>query len=463
MLIFSLCLPAFLITFFLVFFQISGIHVFFGDQQGVLSVLSGIVQGLSAVVAIVFSVVTLAIQLTIGKYVSKAAKYLIFSPSNLMILSLFVYTIICSLLAMWIMWIALVDTVILMSILCIFLLVPFFLRVPGFLNPLTILKNLRIEILDSCDRKDDKEIKRKVEFLFHIITNSYITGELESSLEGIETIELLVEREGFVYPIDQGGLENREPQFLDFVQLSLRRLCLYLLETDSGLVPRLLETYGVIVRKVLSSPYADLLNLGNKLSVSLWEVCNASIPRGMDRESYNMDVARNIALKSYDLTCDIYEGIAIKEHPVAYEVLERLQKVVVSCGRIDVPIGIILPRSNSTAIRLLGEHKQTQAESFLDAILNSVIISYQQYKYNVQSIKYYVTQLALESKEDAFDEFASKCLEWLKKQYKKIPIEIHHVEGSGYFSFAWEGEVLHGKVENEKKYNILLWIRKELG
>lgn len=390
MLIFSFCLPAFLIAFFLMFFQISGIHIFLGDQQGVLSVLSGIVQSLSAVVAIVFSIVTLAVQVTIGKYVSKAAKYLILSPSNLMILNLFVYTIICSLLAMWIMWIALVDTVILMSILCICLLVPFFIRAPDFLNPLAILKNVRIEILDSCDRKDDKETKKKVEFLFHIITDSYRARELESSLEGIETIELLVERESFVYPIEQGGLETREPQFLDFVQLSLRRLCLYLLETDPGLVLRLLETYGVIVRKALSSPYADLLNLGNRLSISLWEVCNASIPRGMDRESYNMDVARNIALKSYDLMCDIYEGIAMKEHPIAYEVLERLQKVVVFCGRIDVPIGYVLPRSNSTAMRLLKEHKQTQAESFLGVILNSVITSYQQSQYNVQSMKYYI-------------------------------------------------------------------------
>jgi hypothetical protein len=51
----------------------------------------------------------------------------------------------------------------------------------------------------------------------------------------------------------------------------------------------------------------------------------------------------------------------------------------------------------------------------------------------------------------------------LKKQYKKIPIEIHHAEGSGHFSFTWEGEILHGKVEDKKKYNTLLWIRKELG
>ena len=198
-LILALCLPLTLIGSLFVAFAHFPIRVFYGERSSALSMLNGVVQGLSTIVAIVFSIVILVLQATLGRYVTKTIRYLISDWVNVLMLSLYLTTIICALGTMWTIdhktWNLWVDITMGATFFCIGALLPFFLRVPHSLNPGLIMRQMRDEILDSfyhIGRVGLSRIMSQIDSLFDVIDKCVETGDINPALEGIRLVRMMI-------------------------------------------------------------------------------------------------------------------------------------------------------------------------------------------------------------------------------------------------------------------------------
>ena len=121
-LFFAPIIPLILILVMFVAFAHLRIRIFYGERSNALNILNGIVQGLSTIVAIVFSIIIVVVQTTLGKHVTRAIRYVISNWINILMLCLYVYTIICALCTMWIInygtWTLWVDVTMTASVLC---------------------------------------------------------------------------------------------------------------------------------------------------------------------------------------------------------------------------------------------------------------------------------------------------------------------------------------------------------
>ena len=244
-------IPVVFIGVLFVVFALFRITIFYGERSDALNILNGVIQALSTIIAIVFSIIIVVVQSTLGKYVTKATWYVILDRVNVLILCLYLSTIGCALGTMWIInyetWNLWVDVTLTASIICLCALLPFFLRMSQSVSPTLITEKIKNEILDAYQEKNYERITSKTSLLVNTIKKSLEEGQDEYAFESTKYIEEIIEKED--YP-------EQRWMFFNYVLSLLDDLGTRSLGRNPNYTLRILQVYGKMLPKLQEIPHA---------------------------------------------------------------------------------------------------------------------------------------------------------------------------------------------------------------
>ena len=419
-------------------------RVFYGDRSNALNILNGIVQGLSTIVAIVFSIIIVVVQTTLGRYVSRAIRYVISDWINLLMLCLYVFTIICALCTMWIInygtWTLWVDVTMIASILCLGALIPFFMRMPRSLNPTLIMDQVKKEILDGCNIKDFSLMTDKTNLLFSMIEKSIETGDVEYAFEGFRFLEEVIKLED--------SRENRW-MFFDLMQSLLDNLGMKVVKKNPNVTLRIFDVYTKLTDKMKATP-PIFANVANRIVRSVVEICSEALP-------YRFVSA--LLLKASHMIIDIYKSYVLLDYYVLEkDFLDQSLRDVLGMSKgmraFDAfPVGFF---TNHVIIELLKNRKNKEALHMTEVIYGEAKGS--------SWVKLSFIGLILDSKVEEFDDFASKSLRILKKKFAPFTIDVVYdpQKKSGTETSVKPDGLMEIRTGDKKREEAALWMKQNL-
>jgi len=140
---FAFFVPVVLFLVVLLFYSFSGVSVFYGSRDGALDLLGIVVQCLSAVAAIVFSLLLVVVQITLGKYTTRVVDYVFLGWKSLFVLYLYLETIVYGLYVMWtinsLLWLVGVDATLTLALICVGSLLLYFILLFGGFSVICIM------------------------------------------------------------------------------------------------------------------------------------------------------------------------------------------------------------------------------------------------------------------------------------------------------------------------------------
>lgn len=444
-LLFAVFIP--LILFGALFFTFAtfGIQIFFGERSDALSILNGVVQGLSTIIAILFSIIILVVQTTLGKYLTKATRYVISDWVNILMLFLYVCTITSALWTMWNinygLWTVWVDVTMTASLVCLGALIPFFLRMPHTLNPTIIMNQVKNEILNACEGKDFKLMGDKTNLLFSMTRRSIETGDVEYAFEGFRILEEIVRLE------DSG--ENRW-MFFNLMQSLLDNMGMENLTKNPNVTLRIFGVYSGICDKVKEIP-PIFVNVADRIVRSVIEIC---------REAKSTRFAGALLFQGFFIIIDAYKTDVLLDYYFVClmgldESLREILKMSREAGVLDrFLVGFPI---NDAVMELLRKGKNEEASHMLEVILAELVGS--------PSLKLSIMGLIIDSKVEGFDDFASKSLEIVKRKFVPFEIVVTYDadlgEGRREASVKPDGS-LEIKTGDKKRKKAALWIKQKV-
>jgi len=423
------------------------IHIFYGDISSALSLLGGIVQGLSTIVAIVFSIIIVVVQTTLGKQVTKSIRYIVTDWMNILVLCMYLYTVICALTTMWIVdyeaWTLWVDTTVVASLFSISILLPFFLRLPNALNPTRIMSLIRDEVLDAHDQRDSKKVEERMDILFSIINRSVEAGDVAYAFEGLQLAEDLVTHET--------GLIS----FFFAIQPLLDGTALLNIEKRPSVTLRVFDIYAQVIEKTKDDP-DHFTVIGKEIAKSLVNIC---------RETPIASSARLLISRAYRIILDVYKIFVLVDYFVSFnetfldlklrEILRLFKKVgLFNQFTSNLPFD----RTCDDIIQLVRKGKSDQALHMLTTIIGEIPSSPSPY------IQLLAIEILRESKYWGFDDFGLQSSKVLKKL---APIKVEVISDPNFeFNEITVDIDLDGfikiKTEIGKLQEAYLWAQHEM-
>ena len=424
-------------------FGLSGVRIFYGDRSDALNTLNGVVQSLSAIVAIVFSIVIVVVQTTLGKYVAKAAWYVITDWVNMLMLFLYVSTIAIALATMWIIasvfWDVWMDVAMTSSLVCLCALIPFFLRMPQSLKPSSIMSQVKDEILDACNAKDLKTANTKTNLLFTMTRKSIEGGDIEFAFEGFALVEEVIRLE---------NARENEWLFLELVQSLLHSLAIENSARNPNVTMRILDVYVTLFTKIKGTPFV-FVNMTNRIAHSMFVICN---------EARHTKFISILLLRTSSLLIDFYRVFLLTDSSMAGLLEPHLRATLKMCRESQVfemfRLGFQIEHS---IMDLLRKEKRKEALRMLLLILEELPES--------TDIKMSVMGLVIDSKAEGFNDFASSSLEIVTKKFAPFRIDTFYDpelgEGRRQTSVSPEGS-FEIKTGDKKMEEASLWANQEM-
>jgi len=437
--------PMLLIGVLFVTFAHFRIRVFYGERSDALNILNGVVQGLSTIVAIVFSIIIVTVQTTLGKYVARAIRYVLLSWRNILVLCLYISTISCALGTMWIIsyqtWVVWVDVTMTASVLCLIVLLPFFLQMSQSLNPSLIMNQVKEDILDACDRKDFKLMAGKTNLLFSMIKKAIEIGDVGYAFEGLRFVEEVIRLEN--------ARENRWMYF-NLVQSLLDNLGMESLRKHPNVTLRIFEVYTRLIAKMKSVPVI-FANITRGIVRSVMDICSEALP-------YRF--VSPLLLKAFHMIIDIYKSYVLLDYYVfENDFLDQSLHNLLGMSRgIEAfeafPIGFTI---NHAIMELLKNEKAKEALHMLEVIHQETT--------GEPFVKLSLIGLIIDSKSKGFDDFASKSLEIAKKKFAPFKMDVlrdpSFGEGKTETSVKPDGS-MEIKTGDKKIEEASLWIKRRV-
>jgi len=444
-LLFAVFAPLILFVALFLGFAHSGLHVFRGERSDALNILNGVVQGLSTIIAVVFAIVIFVVQSTLGKYVTRATRYVLTNWINILMLLLYVSTISSALWTMWNinyeLWNVWMDVTMTASFVCLGALLPFLLITPKSLSPTPIMNQLKNEILEACDEKNFDLMTDRTNLLFDMIRKSIETGEVKYSLEGFNVVEEVVKLE---------EARENEWMFFNLIIDLLDNLAMRNLRTNPNLALRTFRVYNTIADKIkhLSTIF---VNLGNRIVQSVVGVC---------REALNTRFAHALLLQASNMLIYFYKNYGLLDFSTIYNmsldpILLEILKMSGETGLLDAfPIGF---PTNQAILELLRNGRNEEAVHLCEIVYNM----------SPQSgfMKMSIVGLALDSKSEGFDDFATESLQIVGQIFGRFKINVVYAQDFGKgrttSSVKPDGSV-EIKTGNRKMEEACLWIKEEI-
>jgi hypothetical protein len=442
-------IPLILIGVLFVVFAHFRITIFYGERSDALNILNGVVQVLSTIIAIVFSIIIVVVQSTLGKYVTKATWYVVSDRVNILMLCLYLSTIGCALGTMWIInsetWNLWVDVTLTASLICLCALIPFFLRMSQSVSPTLITEKMKNEVLDACQEKNYERMTSKTNLLVNTIKKSLEDGEDEYAFEGTKYIEEIIEKED--YPEQRWMFSNYVLSLLD--DLGTRSL-----GRNPNYTLRILEVYGKMLPKLQEIPPA-FHNVANSMVQSIMNIC---------KDGLDTKLGKSFVGKSYYLILEVYKTDILLDYFVFSVInldpsLRQVLKYCVYEGIFET-VGVNDFVTTDAILELLKKEKQSEALHLFQVIFEET----PETPFALQGI----IRLIKDSKVEGFDSFASSVLNMTKQRFKSFTLDIVYdpkLEGRSSLSVSPDYKIVHETgIEKEKEAS--LWIKhacKQIG
>jgi len=443
---FAILLPIILICSLLFAFAFFRIRIFYGDKTDALNTLNGVVQSLSAIVAIVFSIIIVVVQTTLGRHVTRAVWYVISDWVNILMLFLYVCTITSALWTMWGIssanWTLGMDVTMTVSIVCLGALLPFFFRMSQSLNPAPIMNQVKNEILDAYRKKDFKLTSDKTNLLFSMIKRSIDVGDVEYAFEGVKLVEEVVKLE---------DVQENRWVFLNLIQALLDNLGMESLPKNPNVTLRIFDVYTSIGEKTKNVP-PIFVNVSERIVQSVVEICREGLPTRF---------ANALLLKASHMIIDIYKFYVLLDY--YFVCLTSLDSRLVETLKMSREIGAldtfpIAFAMDHAVMELLKKGKNEEALHMSEVIFGQTTAS--------PFVKMSLIGLVMNSKAEGFDDFASKSLQIVKKKFAPFKIGLVHDpnfgDGRTETSVKPDGS-MEVKTGDEKKEKASLWMNQEMG
>jgi hypothetical protein len=437
-------IPVILVFSMFLVFNYLGLRIFYGTRGEALNALGTIVQGLSAIIAIVFALILVVVQTTLGKYVTKTVQYIVLNWLNFLVLTLYLGTIMIALFTMWIIdrevvstW---VDVTMVMTTLCIGSLIPFFITLPRFLRLTNIMNQIKDEVLDACQEKNYGLMTSKTNLLVNTIKKSLEVGEEEYAFEGARYIEEIIKKEDY---------REQRWMFFSYILYLLDDLGTRSLGRNPNYTLRILEVYGKMLQKLQDIPPV-FHSIATSIVQSTMNLC---------RDSRGTKVLQPLAWKSYYLILDVYKtDILLGYSPFSAidldPSLRQVLKYYVDEG-ISERVGFSDFITNKTILELLKKEKQSEALHLFQIIFEETP--------KTRFALLGVISLIKDSKTEGFDSFASSAFDMVKQNFRPLSFEIIYdpkLGGRSELSVSPENKVVL-KTGKEKEKEALLWIKQQ--
>ena len=426
-------------------FAFSGVHIFRGERSEALSILNGVVQGLSTIIAIVFAIVILVVQTTLGKYSVRATRYIVTDWINILMLFLYVCTISSALWTMWNInkgfWNVWMDVTATASFVCLGALLPFFLRMTHSLNPNMIMNEVKKEILSACKEEDFKLMSDKTNLLLSMIGRSVRGGDVMLAFGGFQILEEVIKLE------DSG--KNRW-MFYNLMQSLLDNLGMECLEKNPNVTLRTFDAYSRILDKLKRAAPPIFVNVASRVERFVVEICaNALSTR----------FAEALLSKAYWMMIDIYKtNVLLDYYFVCLWHVDQSLREILKMSR-DAGIFETYPfwETNHAVMELLKEGKDEEALHLSEVIFSELT--------GAPSVKLFIMGLILDSKVAGFDDFASGSLGLAKPKFGSFNVDVvydaNFGEGRREMSVKPDGS-LEIKIGDKGKEEACLWIKQEI-
>jgi len=437
--------PVILVWLMFLVFSNSGLGIFNGTKSEALNVLSGVVQGLSSIVAIVFTLIIVVVQTTLGKYITKTVQYVVLSWLNFLILTLYLGTIIVALYTMWTVdqeivstW---VDITMVMTTICVSSLLPFFMILPRFLKLTNVMNQIKEDVLDACQEKNYELMTSKTNLLVNTIKKSLEAGEEEYAFEGTRYIEEIIEKEE--YP-------EQRWMFFHYILSRLDDLGMRSLRTNPNYTLRILQVYKNLLQKLQDIPPV-FHNVAISMVQSIMTIC---------KDGLDTRIGQSFISTSYSLILNIYKLDILLGYFVFCDIdLTPSLRQVLRYGKTK---GIVERLSfdfetNDAIMELLRNQKRTEA-------LHLFLIIFGETPKTHLALQRIIS-LIIDSKVEGFDTFASSSvLKVVKQKFKPFTLDVTYdakLEGTSELSVSYDYKIVL-KTGIKKKEEAFLWIKEKM-
>jgi len=425
-----------------------GVGIFNGTRNEALNILSGIVQGLSTIVAIIFALIIVVVQTTLTKYVTKTVQYVFLNWLNFLVLTLYLNTIMIAFSTMWIIdqgivprW---VDVTMAMTAICISSLIPFFIFLPSFLKLSNVMNQMKNEVLDAFREKDEEKfglITSKISLLVNTIKKALEVGEDEYAFEGVKFLEEIIEKEDF---------PKQRWSFHNYILSTLDDLSTISLKRNPNFTLTILQTYKKMLQKLQEIPPA-FHNVANRMVQSTMNIC---------KEGLDTKLGESFASMSYHLIVYVYKVDVLLGYAVfcVIDFDPNLRQVLRFCKTKGIIERVSFDfETNDSILELLKKQKESEALHLLQIMFKETP--------KTQFMLQGVISLIEDAKVEGFDSFASSTLNKTKKNFKQFSIETIYdpkLEGRSELSVSSDYKVVF-KTGNEKQNEAFLWIKRQIG
>lgn len=441
---FALAVPVILVYSIFLVFNYLGLRVFYGTRGEALNVLSGIVQSLSTIVAIVFTLILVVVETTLGKYVTKTVQYVILNWLNFLVLTLYLGTIIIALYTIWIIdreivsiW---VDVTMVMTTICISSLLPFFIILPRFLKLTNVMNQIKSEVLDACQEKNYGLMTSKTSLLVNTIKKSIEIGEEEYAFEGAKYLEEIIEKEDY---------HEQRWMFFSYILSILDDLGTRSLGRNPNYTLRILQVYGKMLQKLQDIPPA-FHNIANSMVQSIMNIC---------RDGLGTKLGQSFASISYTLILYIYKMDVLLGYFVfcVPDFDPSLRQVLHHCETEGIVERVSFDFTTNYAIlELIKKQKESEALHLFQIIFEETPKT----PFTLLGI----VRLTKDSKVEGFDSFASSVLDMTKQKFKPLTLDTIYdpkLGGRSELSVSHDYKILF-KTGNEKENEAFLWIKRQM-
>jgi len=426
-----------IILLYLVLFQ--NVHLFYGDRNEAATLLGTMIQCLATVTAIVFALILFVGEFSLGKYVTRTLDYVILNSLNFSMLVFFIAVTVLNILVLsnltteyWRLW---VDVSVILSVICMISLFPFFLLIPKSLKPRTILGTIMKEIV--CKKQKEQQfVSEKIELMFSIVGKLRDGGESSDAFYGIalmgETVRSL-DLKKFLLP------------FLSSFISKLESFGIESLSKQPSLALGCIDELRNILNSLDPKEHVEM-HYGCRAVMSSLEICEVSL---------SMRNAEAFLYETYELILGLYELSALGDYDVGLGFgIEAITKIQKYANQIGLPIYHLLTlRPIWPMIRLLERGKREEALDLFSVLFDPSPKEETTLRFCIDLLFW-----VRESKE-----FSIKVVETIKQSYGPINIEVKtSQEKSTRRIHSLSSNNVEIEVEDEKDRDVALWIKSSL-
>jgi len=414
------------------------VQIFHGDKFQAANLLGTLVQGLTAIVAIVFTLILFVSQFTLGKYVTRTIDYVLLNWLNFLTLVFGIATILLNVITLWNLsmehWRLYVDLSVILFILFMILMFLFFLSIPSFLKPKRILDSIQREILRK-EPKDREFISRKIELLFSVVRKLRDNGESSDALYGINLLGDTIR-----------SINLGEEEFL-FLQSAISKLEDIGIESIEKQPSLTMNTVGEL-RKILNfverKGFFLEINIGNQVVSSSLSICENSI---------DTRHAKSLIQMTYSLVLNFYELCASKDGSIITFGPEALNRLLHYSEVSNLPSYYLLSFEPQWVISRLFKKGRTE-EAF---ILFEILVN--RYPRHSQTLIFCIDILFESVREN--EDFAKKVVEKIINNFESVKVEIKTKKGKTGRTISVRNSDVRIETGDEDK-DVALWIKNSL-